>query len=289
MPGSLRLTHAGPPPFSCGVAGKILRIFSDIHYGDHASQVDRLEQLHPLLKGVDQVVLNGDTVDTREGPRPDYTAACREEVQAFAANGPGVLLLSGNHDPDLTQQHHVALAGGQVVVTHGDIFFDNIVPWGLDRHMIRTRIAAALAQPPHFGRVNLEERFAIWRRVAASMRQRHQSERNPLKYAFLFALDTVWPPLRVFRILRTWKVAPRVASQFAREHWPAARFIVVGHTHRAGVWSFPDGPVVINTGSFCPPGGGLTVDVEAAVLRVRRLQRVEGEFRPGAVVAEFLL
>lgn len=271
------------------MAGQRVRIFSDLHYGDRASLVSRLAQLNPLLAETDQLLLNGDTLDTRAGPRPEYTAACRSEVQAFAATGPDVTFVSGNHDPDLTTQHHVALAGGQVVVTHGDIFFDDIVPWGNDRHEIRKRIAAALAEPPHLGRVGLEDRFAIWRRVAATMHQRHQSERHPLKYAVMFAADTVWPPLRVFRILRAWRDAPAMAAAFAREHWPGAKFIIVGHTHRPGIWSSPGAPVVINTGSFCPPGGGFAVDVHASTLRVRRIRRKRSDFHAGETVAEFRL
>lgn len=251
--------------------------------------VGRLAQLEPLRAGIDQLLLNGDTLDTRAGPRPKYTAGCRAEVQAFAAAGADVTFVSGNHDPDFTTQHHLALAHGQIVVTHGDIFFDDIVPWGNDRHEIRQRIAAALAEPPHLGRVGLDDRFAIWRRVAATMRQRHQSERNPLKYALMFAADTVWPPLRVVRILRAWRDAPAMAAAFAREHWPGAKFIVVGHTHRPGIWSFPDAPVVINTGSFCPPGGGFAVDVDAAMLRVRRVRRKNSDFHASEVVAEFRL
>lgn len=282
------MTQSGAAAFSSDVAGT-LRIISDIHYGDRASQVNRLGQLEPLRQDAHQLVLNGDTLDTRDGPRPDHTAACRAEVQVFATSGQPTILVSGNHDPDLTSQHHLTLAAGQVIVTHGDIFFDDIVPWGTDRHVIRKRIHAALAEPPHFGRALLEDRFAIWRRVAASVAQRHQSERNPLKYAVKFAADTVWPPLRVFRILRAWRDAPELAARFAREHWPGAKFIVVGHTHRPGVWSFPDGPVVINTGSFCPPGGGLAVDIDDSRLCVRRICRQAGEFHTGETVREFRL
>lgn len=286
---TLPLTAAACCPFSSFVAGATLRILSDIHFGDRASQVDRLAQLEPLRSGVDCLVLNGDTLDTRRGPRPEHTAACRSELEAFAASGGGVSLLSGNHDPDVSPDCLLELAGGQVVVTHGDIFFDDIVPWGQDRHSIRKQIAAALAGHPHRGHVSLDDRFSIWRRVAANVPQRHQSERNPVKYALLFAVDTVWPPLRVFRILRAWRMAPRLAARFAREHWPGARFIVVGHTHRPGIWAVPQGPVVVNTGSFCPPAGGFAAEVSATALRVRRVRRSRGAFHPGEIVAEYRL
>lgn len=276
-------------PSARPVSSNPVRILSDIHYGDRASRVAQLAQLRPLTAAVRELVFNGDTLDTRRGPRPDHTAICQAEVQAFAASGPAVTMLSGNHDPDFVSQHVLELAAGRIVVTHGDIFFDEIVPWGRDAQVIRTRIAAMVAANPHRGRVTLDERFAIWRRVAASIPQRHQSERNRLKYAVQFAADTVWPPLRILRILRAWKAAPMLAARFAREHWPGAEFVVLGHTHRPGVWQPPGGPVIINTGSFCPPIGGLAVDVANTALQVRRIQRHAGEFHAGGLVAEFRL
>lgn len=286
---SFHLTKPVTCPFCSAVAAPTLRILSDIHFGDRASQVGRLEQLEPLRREAEHFVFNGDTLDTRPGPDPGYTAACRAEVERYAGADGGVTLLSGNHDPDLTPRHELELAGGQVLVTHGDIFFDDIVPWGRDRHIIRKRIAAELAGRPNLGRVSLGTRFEIWRRVAASVPQRHQSVRHPLKYALLFAADTVWPPARVFRILHAWRHAPALAAKFAREHWPGARFIIVGHTHRPGIWSTREGPVIINTGSFCPPGGGYAVDVAGATLRVRRIRRRADTFAAGEMVREFRL
>ncbi|MDO8543448.1 MAG: hypothetical protein Q7S40_23665 [Opitutaceae bacterium] len=268
--------------------GHLTRILSDIHYGDRASIVGNLGQLQPLTESAACLVLNGDTLDTRAGPLPAHTQTCREEVQAFAASLPEAVLISGNHDPDLVPKHMLELAGGQVIVTHGDVLFDDIVPWGRDAHLIRRRIAAALAARVG-GRLGLDERFAIWRAVAATIPQRHQSERNPLKYAVRFAADTVWPPLRIVRILRAWKRAPSLAADFAREHWPGARFIVIGHTHRPGVWSPAGGPVVINTGSFCPPLGGFAVDIEPARLQVRQIQRRGHAFHADRLIATFAL
>lgn len=276
-------------PFSFApVAVQLIRIFSDVHFGDRASKVRRLAQLRPLFDGVDEVVLNGDTLDTRPGPRPEHTAACRAEVLAFAAaHAPATTFLTGNHDPDLSAQHLADLAHGAVTVTHGDIVFDNMVPWGRDAAHIAHEIASALAALPAAERSKLEQRFAVWRRVALSIPQRHQSEPNPLKYALHFALDTVWPPLRILRVLRAWRTYSPRSAEFARAHRPAARFVLVGHTHRPGVWQDPRGTVVINTGSFCPPLGGLAVDLTEGRLAVRRIEFRAGEFRPGETVAEF--
>lgn len=272
------------------VPGPLTRILSDIHYGDRASRVSALAQLRPLMDGVDELVLNGDTLDTRPGPRPGHTTACRAGVLEFVAtNVPHTTILTGNHDPDFSAQHAIELAGGQVVATHGDIVFDDLVPWGRDSSIIRPKIAAVLAALPPHERQGLAPRFAAWRQVAASIPQRHQSEPHGFKYAFHFAADTLWPPLRVVRILRAWHIYPALVAEFARVHWPKAKFITVGHTHRPGIWTSPAGVTIINTGSFCPPLGGYAVDVEPHRVVVRAVKMAAGEFRPARVVAEFPL
>jgi predicted phosphodiesterase len=271
-----------PPP--------LLRIVSDLHYGDHASRVTRLPQLRPLLDGVDHLVLNGDTLDTRPGPHPAHTADCRAAVlDFFPRHARAVTLLSGNHDPDFTPRHQLDLAGGEIWVTHGDVFFDDLVPWGNDAPLLRTRLAAELAALPAAQRDDLAARFTAVRRVALSIPQRHQSERNVWKYALHFLGDTVWPPARLGRVVRAWREGPRLAAAFARRHRPRARFVVVGHTHRPGLVRTPDGLVVLNTGSFCAPLAGHVVDVAPGRIALRALARRGGEFRAGAIIAEFPL
>lgn len=270
--------------------GELTRIISDLHYGDRVSRVRRLAQLRPLLHGVSELVVNGDMLDTRPGPDPQFTARLRAEVAAFTNESePAVTLITGNHDPDLSAHHALEFAGGEVWVTHGDIAFDQIVPWGRDAALIGRRIGAGLDALPLAAREQLDERFAVWRRVAATIPQRHQSETNRLKYALRFAADTIWPPLRVLRILRAWHTHSARMVALARQHRRGARFIVVGHVHRPAIWQAPTGEVVINTGSFCEPFGGYAVDLAPGRLRVRRVIAPGGEFRAGAVVAEFAL
>lgn len=267
-----------------------LRILSDIHYGDRASRVDRLHQLRPLLDGVDHAVLNGDTLDTRPGPLPAHTAECRSEVQAFfPAHTARTTFLSGNHDADFSPEHTLDLNHGEIFVVHGDVFFDNIVPWSQDAKLIARRLTVERQRRPGRGPETLEERLALFRNVAASIPQRHQSERNRLKYALRYFADTVWPPARTFRVFQAWRLAPVHAAETTRRHRPAARFVVSGHTHRPGIWRNPGGVTVINTGSFCPPLGGTAVDVTEGKLLVHEVNFQRGEFRLGRRLAEFPL
>lgn len=270
------------------MARPFTRILSDIHFGDRASTVRDLAQLGPLLREPAAVIFNGDTLDTRPGPHPAITAATRRTVRDFIQRSPVPLTcLTGNHDPDLTADHARDLAEGLVFVTHGDIAFDDIVPWGRDgdfaRHLVATE-RARLPSPP-----SLENLLGAHRRAALAIPQRHQAEPRSLRYLASFLADTVWPPARIPRILRAWSVMPAQISAVATVHRPRARFLVNGHTHRPGIWRRPDGRVVINTGSYCPPSGCQVVDVAADHLVVRRVERRCGDFHPGATVAEFAL
>lgn len=272
------------------MAGKIIRIFSDLHYGDRASQVRALGQLTPLFEGADKVVLNGDTLDTRNGPYPERSAAFRAEVEAFVrAAAPEVVLMTGNHDPDLSAHHELELFTGRVLVTHGDVLFSEIVPWGRDALIIRARIAAARSALAPAEHNSLPAQLAIFRRVCISLRQRHQLERDPWKYLIDFTRDTFWPPDRVLRILRAWREAPERAAALARAHRPRAQFVIIGHLHRPGVWRARDGRVIVNTGSFCRPLGASFVELTSGRLMVRRVTTRGGVFRAGRTEAEFAL
>ena len=154
---------------------------------------------------------------------------------------------------------------------------------------MRILLAAALQALGTSGEPTLEERLAALRAVAASVHQRHQSERNPVRYALRYIADTIWPPHRAVFMVRAWSEAPRRAEALVRRHRPGARFVLMGHTHRPGVWRTGTGPVIVNTGTFCPPFGSLAVDLTPGQLKVRRIERQGGEFRAGATVAEFSL
>lgn len=272
------------------MAETITRIISDLHFGEHACRVGRLGQLRPLLAGVDHLVVNGDALDTRPGPRPDHTAERIAEVRAFfPGEVAATTFLTGNHDADFSDRHCLDLARGAVFVTHGDIFFDDIVPWSQDAPHIRRALAAEFDAGPAHLRHDLAHRYAVFRRVAARVPQRHQSETNRFKYALHYLVDTVWPPLRIARVVNTWRIGPRLAMELTRRHRPQARFVISGHTHRPGIWHGPHGVVAINTGSFCPPLRGQCVDVTDTKLTVRPLEYRGGDVHAGAPIAEFPL
>ncbi|MDB6168704.1 MAG: metallophosphoesterase [Verrucomicrobia bacterium] len=272
------------------MASELIRIFSDLHYGDRGSRARTLSSIQPLLDGATTVVMNGDTIDTRPSRTPHRTDELREEtMRFFAESAPSTVFLTGNHDPDISLRHTLDLAGGRIFVTHGDIIFDDLVPWGQDAPILRQKIAAELAALPAGARDELDSRFTAYRRVAASIPQRHQSERNGLKYIAGFLSDTVWPPTRIYRVLDAWSRAPGLAADLIRRHRPEARFMVMGHIHHPGFWRRPDGLVVINTGSFSPPLGAAMVEISPEWLALRSIDQRNNAFYPGRVLASFPL
>lgn len=268
----------------------LIRIFSDLHYGDRASRLCTLAQLDPLISGVSRLILNGDTLDTRHSTHPQHTARIRAEVNSyFSTCAPAVTLLTGNHDPDISHHHRVDLAGGQIFVTHGDIIFEDVVPWGRDAAYFSARINRELAALDEKIRGQLDPRLTITRAACLGLPQSHQAEPNPFKYVVQLAADTVWPPLRSLRILRAWQETPTRAALIATKYRPTARFMLIGHTHRPGVWTTPSGLTVINTGSLSLPFGALAVDLTLTHLTVRRIVARAHHFHPGPVIAEFAL
>ena len=65
--------------------------------------------------------------------------------------------------------------------------------------------------------------------------------------------------------------------------------MLIGHTHRPGVWTTPSGVTVINTGSLCRPFGACAVDITRGSLMVRQVELRSGEFRIGETIAQFAL
>ena len=282
-------------PTSCfcspsAVASTLIRILSDLHYGDRSSALTSLAQLNPLLDGVSQLILNGDTLDTRPSSTPERTAGLLTDIRHFFTHSaPPTTILTGNHDPDITELHHHTLLAGALFVTHGDALFDDLVPWSRDAPIGRDLVTRELAALSPAERTQLHPLLSAYRRAAYAIPQRHHSDPHGLRYLLGFLQDTVWPPGRVFRVLRAWREAPRRAAVFVQHHRLPARFFAMGHTHRCGVTRTPSGQIVLNTGSFCPPCATGAIDVTPDRLFFRRVERRQGAFHPGAITAEFSL
>jgi predicted phosphodiesterase len=262
----------------------LIRVISDLHYGDRSCRLRSLAELDPLFDGVDEVIVNGDALDTRAGPYPERTRQLGAEVTSYFAGKPA-RLMTGNHDPDISELHWLPLAAGKVLLIHGDMLFDTIVPWGKDARAIQRLVAAGRAKLPPEVRGTLDAEARLFRAIAAGCKQRHQVETNPWRYLASFATDTFWPPTRVQTILKSWSEAPELAAGYARQYYPSARCLILGHLHRPGYWETADGRHVVNTGCFCRPFQAWCADIDGDRVTARKLERSPAGYRPGQIVS----
>lgn len=262
----------------------MIRILSDLHLGYASSRVQEPAQLAPLVEGTQTVIFNGDTVETRF---PRERARARETVKALRelcrAEHARAVFLTGNHDPDVTDTHHTELAGGTVLVTHGDILFHGLSPWSTEAPLLREaheRELAALGDP-----ADLPRRLEAMRRAALVLEPLGEKLLPRVKSGLWRTLaEHFWPPSRPLRILTGWAQTPFLANALAARYAPGARCVILGHTHFSGVWRV-GGRLVVNTGGFVPLGRPLTAELEGNTLTVRKIVFAHGQFWPGRAVA----
>jgi predicted phosphodiesterase len=268
------------------MSAPVIRIFSDLHYRDGASSLQSLESLASLLPGADQVVLNGDTLDTQA---PSARPLIDEARAFFAQRTPHVTFLSGNHDPDISPHGELSLHDGRVWITHGDVFFDEIAPWSSLRTELIRRLERHAQEAPPEDPDRVEARLLRNRIVCQGLPEPHDRFDRSLRTRLLRIIDNVFPPDRLLSMLRVWLTTPTLARRLAQAQRSRARLVVLGHTHFPGVWRHHNGPVVVNTGSFCRPFGGLFVELRGEHVQVVRIVQKRGEFHPGRIVAGFSL
>lgn len=237
-------------------------ILSDLHLGKHPHRVTA-RMLRGVWRPGEHLVVNGDVAELHD---PRYASAASEEVLALQglceAEGVSLTLIAGNHDPSIAPRRHLFLGGGEVLVTHGDAVHPDIAPWCHTAPIYRAAYAGAIDSLPHERREQLESR--LWAATrAAELKWQRIAERVHHMDAWRLLLR----PWAVGVILHYWHVFPRHAADFARRFAAQARFVIVGHSHRQGVWHV-DGRTVINTGSYSFPGRPRAVIVEGRSLGV---------------------
>jgi predicted phosphodiesterase len=268
------------------VPAPLLRILSDLHLGDERSWLRDPAALAPLLDGVDSLLLNGDTCDTQHDISPVEVAALK---QNFAARVPQITFLTGNHDPDISDAHELALADGHVWVTHGDVLFDDIAPWSRQQPELARRLAVLRSNHSATDWQEIGPRLRMMREASRHLPREQPPGSGGRTVRLRRMARDLFPPTRALAMLRAWTAAPGRAGRLAAAQRPAARFVVMGHIHFPAVRRLRDGRVFINTGSFSPPLGALCVDLVGPTLRVRQIIGQRDAFRPGRVIAEFPL
>lgn len=260
-----------------------LRIISDLHYAEPGCRIRKLSALAPLFDGAAHLLLNGDSIETRFLDIAPRTREHKHELEAFVAAQRGrVSLLTGNHDPDVCDRHFLELADGRVLVTHGDVIFPDMCPWGWEAKYYRAEQERQLALMPAEIRHTFEAKLRASR--ATVMAIRDLSPRFPGKssHPWRRRLRFLMTIRRVDRIIHSWHTAPDRAALMAETYRPRARVVIFGHTHCAGRWE-RRGRIVINTGSAVPPMGALAVDFVEGRIELRPLVFGRDDVRVGPV------
>lgn len=227
-----------------------VRILSDLHLGHGVSRIAQVGQLRPLLAGAGTVVFNGDTWQELSEPWRENARAMVEELRCLCADeGVDTMFLTGNHDPGWGGPGWLTLAGGRIVITHGDAFFPSGSPWKRELFHAREEIARQWLERP-LAATNVSERIDLARDLAREFR----SMDCPTGRSFFArAWDAVMPPQRALYMLMSWWLRPRAAHQFLDTYFPRAEAIVFGHFHLHHCWE-RYGRLLIDTGSFLNPG-----------------------------------
>ncbi|MEA3188379.1 MAG: hypothetical protein QOD99_2209 [Chthoniobacter sp.] len=265
-----------------------IRILSDIHFGHPASIVPDPEALAPLFNGAGTVVFNGDTVELRFMRGRARGKRNAEQVRKLCTErGAEPVFINGNHDPIISHTNHLDLADGAILVTHGDMLFHDISPWGIEAPIVGEAHTKALSELHENAFDDFEQRLSASKRASLSIElHKPRIPRGALAGIATIAREC-WPPWRPLQIVKCWIETPARAVALARVFRPRARIVIIGHTHFSGVWR--QGPrVIINSGSFLSVIGGRTmVDIEGSRVTLRKITRRGDTFEPGPEIETF--
>jgi len=253
---------------------KIL-ILSDIHFCKNGSSVQSYESIRSLWVGFDTLILNGDTAETLSSTLADPSIQLTESlVDAATEDGLQVILLGGNHDPDISNCDHVYLLNEKILVFHGHVAFQGVAPWSwrsphiqqLRKDHIRSRGDGFMAQ------------LEAVRAASSSVRMKVFEKNRPSYFGLLmFAIPSM------FQVLRGWVVFPSLISDWVNAYSPQSSVIITGHTHRPGIWKRGN-KTIINTGCFGLrgfPARPKAVVVEGQQISLFTLQKRGGAYGLG--------
>lgn len=270
----------------------LIRIVSDLHIGHRASMIDSLQALRPLAEGADWLIFNGDTLELKYGDSNPTSYDSSKQKQLFddeVAKWPcKVTLITGNHDPEISEIHSLSILQGQVFITHGDSLFREIAPWSSNIRNLR-RFSEHI-DPAATGQTDQDlHDYLVLHKQASLLAHQHDKDYNPTVWGkFKIFLHQAWPPTRPFKILKCWAEVPDRAVSLATRFGRAPRYIVVGHTHRPGTWNRGE-QTVINLGSYFPWPGALCIDIDARALIVRKIRKRQNKIKIGSSIASYQL
>lgn len=238
-------------------------ILSDTHLGRPRGGCRSADMLRPLWRDCDTLVINGDVAEVHH---PKWRGTAAREVIRMAdmceQDHVRLILLSGNHDPFISDTRHLVLNAGEVFITHGDVLHPAIAPWSPRSGWMRAAHKKCLEN------IAPEDRHQLDTMLAVSQHASHEEwqaiAREASKSSHLAMLMRPW---KIIQVLWYWNHFPALAAKFIEQHAPEARIGIFGHTHHPATQEI-GARTIINTGSFGFPGRPRAVTLEDRTLAV---------------------
>lgn len=257
-----------------------VRILSDLHLGHKVSRIDDVDALRPLVAGAGTVIFNGDTWQALPGPFYEKSKSMFERLRAICAEeGADAVFLTGNHDPDLPGKGWLELAGGKIVITHGDSLLHSGSPWKREILAAGPRVGEIWRRFPG-AEHDIDDRIEVARAIA---RELCTVEYPTGRHLIQRAIDAVIPPRRAVVMLEAWFSEGTSGACFCDRFFPNAEFLILGHFHHHGCWT-RRGRVVIDTGSFMNPARARWVEWQDGLLTHGEIDETPGRCSMGRVL-----
>lgn len=258
-----------------------VRILSDLHLGHRVSRITSIESLRPLISGAATVVFNGDTWQELAVMFREKSAAMLQELKALCREeGAEPIFLSGNHDPGWPGTGWLELAGGKILITHGDALFFDGSPWSREAIAGQDRIRELWAQH-HAAADDAGERLRLAREIARYLVPKVFPKGKKL---WQRVLEAICPPQRALKMLHAWLTQADAAVDFADKFFPHAEVLVIGHFHRSGIWK-KRGRLVLNSGAYLPPADALWIDYDKGFLTCGKVLETPDRYTRGPASA----
>lgn len=245
-------------------------IISDTHLGKPGAAT--AQALRPLWQGFDELVINGDAAEVQVPWLRGTAVGELDRLEELTRqDGVRLTLISGNHDAYLTDRRCLQLANGNILVMHGDALHPAVAPWTRSAKTLQERTEREIAKAKHD---NLATRLEIAQHVGHSefLREYVLSSLGESS-----ARRMLSRPMEVPMVLKYWRSEPALAERFIERYAPQARVLIVGHSHRRGVWQ-RGGRTIINTGAFMFPGRPQCVVHQADALSIYHIVKRKGMF-----------
>lgn len=257
--------------------------------GHFSSKIHDPAQVEHLFDGAASVVLAGDTSELHLpelAERADWLR--RQLLASITSRGITPIELPGNHDPAVAPHTHVELAGGEVLVHHGDALFHFGSPWGREVTVSRPQLEQVSAAFGPSSALDAESWLARANAWARAMSPPETLEFESLRGRLGHYAGLLFPPQRIARMADAVLTGEVRAIRLAERLFPRARFIINGHTHLGRIVQ-ARGRVAINTGAYVRIGSPRLVIVDAAELRVLRVVQRGDLFVPGREIGRWRL